>query len=184
MIGGQRALELRMAVECLPYDTRVAMLEALDTEPILAGAFVDGSGSMCPMLAAKRRGASTGVKSFARAWDVFTGTADRSARRARSSELLALRGMIEASLGNGNPGHSRLTAAVAEMKAGKRRGAALAERSRPRPGDRDRTPELRYRPGWAWARLFRRYDEYEALLARLAEVAEAARAEQRAGSGR
>jgi hypothetical protein len=135
------------------------------------------------MLAAKRRGASTGVKSFARAWDVFTGTADRKARRARGTELLALRSMIEASLGTGDPGRSPLAAAVAEMKAGKRR-AALAERSRPRPGDRDRTPELRRRHGWAWARPFRRYDEYEALLARLAEDAAAARAEERAGAGR
>jgi hypothetical protein len=172
-----------MAVECLPYDTRVAMLEALDTEPILTGAFVDGSGSMCPMLAAKRRGASSGVKSFARAWDVFTGTADRRARRASSSELLALRGLIEASLGTGDPGRSRLATAVAEMKAGKRR-AALAQHSRPRPGDRDRTPELRHRSGWAWTRLFRRYDEYEALLARLAEESAAARAEERAGARR
>jgi hypothetical protein len=180
-----KALELRMAVECLPYDTRLAMLEALESEPILAGAFVDGSGSMCPMLAAKRRGASTGVKSFARAWDVFTGTADRRARRASSNELVALRGMIEASIGTGDPASSRLTAAVAELKAGKRRGAAaLQERSRPRPGDRDRTPELRGRQGWAWARLFRRYDEYEQLLAQLAADSDAAREEERAGARR
>src|SRR2546423_15722486 len=85
-----------MAVECLPYDTRVAMLEALDSEPILAGAFIDGSGSMCPMLAAKRRGASTGVESFARAWGVFTRAADRKAPRARGTQPLAPRALIAA----------------------------------------------------------------------------------------
>ena len=30
-----------------------------------------------------------------------------------------------------------------------------------RPGDPDRAPELRKRPGWAWMRVMRRYDEYE-----------------------
>ena len=33
-----------------------------------------------------------------------------------------------------------------------------------RPGDPDRAPELRKRPGWAWMRVMRRYDEYERAL--------------------
>ena len=175
-----KALELRLAVECLPYATRVVMLEAIDSDPIIAGAFVDGSGSMCPMLAANRRGARAGVKSFARAWDVFTGAADKRVQRAGRRELVVLRGMIEASLATGDPGRSRLAVAMAEVKAGKRRGAA----PRARPGDRDRTAELRRRNGWAWARPSRRYDEYQALLARLSEAADGARDEDPAGARR
>ncbi|MBA2566220.1 MAG: hypothetical protein H0V08_00250, partial [Thermoleophilaceae bacterium] len=34
-------------------------------------------------------------------------------------------------------------------------------------GERDRSPELRGHTGWAWLRVFRRYDEYEAALERL-----------------
>jgi hypothetical protein len=49
--------------------------------------------------------------------------------------------------------------------------AAIAEhrelRSRVRPGDPDRTGELRRKPGWAWLRPFRRYDEYEGALVRV-----------------
>ncbi|MDQ2896664.1 MAG: hypothetical protein M3Y09_13635, partial [Actinomycetota bacterium] len=36
-----------------------------------------------------------------------------------------------------------------------------------RPGDPDRRSELDSRPGWAWTRLVRRYDDYERLLERL-----------------
>jgi hypothetical protein len=36
-----------------------------------------------------------------------------------------------------------------------------------RPGEPDRSEELRGSPGWAWMRVFRRYDEYERALARL-----------------
>jgi hypothetical protein len=52
--------------------------------------------------------------------------------------------------------------------------AAIAEhrelRSRVRPGDPDRSGELRRKPGWAWLRPFRRYDEYEGALARVREM--------------
>ena len=34
-------------------------------------------------------------------------------------------------------------------------------------GERNRTPELRKRHGWAWTRLFRRYEDYEAAMAEL-----------------
>ncbi|MGH2837734.1 MAG: hypothetical protein ACRDJY_05210, partial [Thermoleophilaceae bacterium] len=41
----------------------------------------------------------------------------------------------------------------------------------PRPkadtGERNRTPELRKRQGWAWTRLFRGYEEYEAAMAEI-----------------
>jgi hypothetical protein len=38
---------------------------------------------------------------------------------------------------------------------------------RARPGEPDRTQELRGKPGWAWMRIFRRYDDYERALARV-----------------
>jgi hypothetical protein len=44
---------------------------------------------------------------------------------------------------------------------------------RERPGDADRSRELRTRPGWAWLRPFRRYDEYERALDWLAAEEEA-----------
>jgi hypothetical protein len=42
-----------------------------------------------------------------------------------------------------------------------------ASLERARPGDRNRTIELRDRPGWAWLRPFRRLDDYECALARV-----------------
>jgi hypothetical protein len=39
-----------------------------------------------------------------------------------------------------------------------------------RPGDPDRSAELRERPGWAWTRIVRRYDDYDRVLARLDEA--------------
>jgi hypothetical protein len=40
----------------------------------------------------------------------------------------------------------------------------------PDTGERDRTRELRNRPGWAWMRPFRRLDEYERALEELARL--------------
>ncbi len=54
-----------------------------------------------------------------------------------------------------------------------------------RPGDPDRSRELRKRGGWAWMRIFRRYDEYERALALLdLEEREAAAQEHAAGAAR
>jgi hypothetical protein len=49
-----------------------------------------------------------------------------------------------------------------------------------RPGDPDRSAELRERPGWAWTRIVRRYDDYDRVLARLDE-AHATKASEPAG---
>ena len=65
--------ELRRVIDCLPRDTRLAMLDAAREEPIIAGAYTDGRGGMCPMLAAHRRGARTSQLAFARAWDRVVG---------------------------------------------------------------------------------------------------------------
>jgi hypothetical protein len=89
--------ELRSAIDCLPASTRAAMIEGLQAgEPIIAGAYVDGRGGVCPMLAAHRRGARTNFLSFARAWDRFAQA--RSARRATPRELTILTNQLQGSL--------------------------------------------------------------------------------------
>src|SRR3954447_19971243 len=62
---------LRTAIDCLPAETRRAMLEGIAAHTIVAGAYTDGRGGICPMLAAHRHGGRTSFLSFARAWDGF-----------------------------------------------------------------------------------------------------------------
>ena len=69
---------MRQAVDCLPARTREAMLEGIDKNEIIVGAYTDRDGRVCPMLAAHRNGGRTSLASFARAWDRYTGA--RSAR--------------------------------------------------------------------------------------------------------
>jgi hypothetical protein len=95
---GRRIEELRRAIDCLPVVTREAMLAGVRGEqPIIVGAYVDGEGGVCPMLAAHRRGGRTDFLAFARAWDRFT-SAGRSPRRASRRELGVLVAHLEASL--------------------------------------------------------------------------------------
>jgi hypothetical protein len=151
--------ELRQAVECLPRRTRLAMLEGLEKNEIIVGAYTDGSG-ICPMLAAHRAGGRTNLISFAHAWDRFAFRDSRStrARRATERELRVLRAHLEASLVDEDLPAVALQAAIDDHRE-------LV--SRPRAGDPDRTAELRRKPGWAWLRPFRRYDEYEGALERI-----------------
>src|SRR5690349_12119454 len=158
----RRAQDLRLAIDCLPARTREAMLEGLDANRIIVGAYVDAEGGVCPMLAAHRNGGRTALASFARAWDRYT-HAYRGARPATQRELTTLRFMLETSLmGEGH--QTELAQAVADLKAAKRRrlreaGVAAAPKPERRDtGERDRTRELRHRHGWAWLRIFRRYD--------------------------
>jgi hypothetical protein len=89
--------ELRLAVRCLPLQTREAMLEGVLSGPrIIVGAYTDGEGGVCPMLAAHRRGGRTNFLSFARSWDRFTHA--RRRRRATRHELAVLVGLLRASL--------------------------------------------------------------------------------------
>lgn len=89
--------ELRHAIDCLPVSTRQAMMEGVQAgDPIIAGAYVDGRGGVCPMLAAHRRGARTNFLSFARAWDRFARA--RGARRATPREVAILTGQLQSSL--------------------------------------------------------------------------------------
>jgi hypothetical protein len=92
----KHAERLRLIVDTLPYETRTAMLEGLKQYDIIAGAYSNGDGGVCPMLAAHRCGGRTDLRSFARAWDRFTGAG--RARRATERELRTLTAQLEASL--------------------------------------------------------------------------------------
>ncbi len=94
-----RAVEdLRLAIDCLPVRTREAMLHGVVGEQrIIVGAYVDGEGGVCPMLAAHRRGGRTNLLAFARSWDRFT-RAGRRARSATPRERSILVGQLQASL--------------------------------------------------------------------------------------
>jgi hypothetical protein len=89
--------ELRLAIECLPVGTREAMLDGVLGSPrIIVGAYTDGEGGVCPMLAAHRRGGRTCFLSFARSWDRFTHA--RRRRAATPHELSTLVALLRGSL--------------------------------------------------------------------------------------
>lgn len=157
------AQDLRLAVDCLPVDTKSAMLDGVLANRIIVGAYTDRRGGVCPMLAAHRLGGRTNFASFARAWDRYTKAKGRP-RPATERELRALVFMLEASLFCDEREHEELADAISGLKAAKARRVAELAAERPDTGERDRTPELSRRHGWAWMRLFRRYDDYEAAL--------------------
>ena len=148
------------------------MLEGISANDIIVGAYATGDG-ICPMLAAHRNGGRTSLIAFAQAWDrvAFRGRRKAQARRATERELLILSSHLEASLLEDDVPADDLAAARREHEA---LMAARHRDDRPRPGDPDRTPELEPRPGWAWTRVVRRYDEYERLMQRLEEAKPAA----------
>lgn len=163
--------ELRTAIDCLPVETRVAMLAGVRSNDIIVGAYSDRQGGICPMLAAHRCGGRTDFLSFARAWDRFTGVRGR-ARRATARELRILVSHLEASLLAEQRGE--LDHAIADHH----RLVARRSSERVRPGDPDRSQELGGRPGWAWLRPFRRYEDYRRALARVDAEREAVEAER------
>ena len=163
--------DLRLAIECLPTRTKVAMLEGIRTNPIIVGSYSTRDG-ICPMLAAHRAGGRTDLIAFARAWDRFAmGSVRRvrrlTTRRATQRELLVLRTHLEASLLEEQA--SPLAAAIHEHRklVAARPARVDPASARRRAGDADRSRELRAKPGWAWTRLFRRYDDYEEALGHL-----------------
>lgn len=153
------ARDLRIAINCLPLRTRTAMLEGLDANRIIVGAYTDRSGGVCPMLAAHRNGGRTDLASFARAWDRYTGARGR-ARPATDREVTTLRAMLETS--------------ITLDETPSLRDVARPKRPRRDTRERHRARELRLQPGWAWLRPFRRLDDYQRALAELELAEEAA----------
>jgi hypothetical protein len=168
------------------------MLDGVEASSIIVGAYTDRDGGVCPMLAAHRRGGRTSLVSFARAWDRYT-RAGRRSRKASQREVHTLKSMLRASLLRDDSVRGELADAVAELRAIKSRRAAEPEheagdrpevsredgvapvtgeavdrrRGRPGTGELDRSDEFGARHGWAWLRVFRRYDEYQAALDRV-----------------
>jgi len=136
----------------LPIETTQAMLFGLEQETIITGAYTH-DGGVCPMLAAHRRGGRTSQAAFARSWDRYTGAS--KGRAASERELRTLRVMLEAGLEE----PVSLKDVADELRA------KQAKRPKRDSGERNRTPELRKRHGWAWSRLFRRWDTYSAAVA-------------------
>jgi hypothetical protein len=135
-------------VDCLPYETRLAMLEGLARYEIIAGAYSTRGGGVCPMLAAHRCGGRTDFRAFARAWDRFTGARKR-ARKASERELRTLVSQLEASIWNERQ--------VLELRS-------EADRLARRSNSADRPAEAPGRRGAAWLLSFRSYDEYRVAL--------------------
>lgn len=113
--------DLRLAIDCLPMRTRVAMLEGIRANDIIVGAYSDRSGGVCPMLAAHRHGGRTSFVSFAHAWDRFAG--GKRARRATRRELAVLESQLtdsilsEADLGGAIADHQRIARQRKEREA-------------------------------------------------------------------
>ena len=92
----RRIEDLRRAIDCLPERTKHAMLEGIDANTIIVGAYTDRRGGVCPMLAAHRHGGRTDLLAFAHAWDRFCGA--KRPRIATDRELYVLKAHLEASL--------------------------------------------------------------------------------------
>jgi len=119
---------LRTAIDCLPVATREAMLAGVLANPrIIVGAYVDGRGGVCPMLAAHREGARTDFLSFARSWDRFARAGGRP-RRATDREVRILIAQLEASLTEASG--LELDAAIAEHRRLVSRSRRRARRER------------------------------------------------------
>lgn len=133
--------DLRSAIAQLPRRTRVAMLQGIEANDIIVGAYSTRDG-ICPMLAAHRAGGRTALIAFAEAWDAvaFRGQRRTRARRATPRELLILRAHLEASLIDDE--------AVAGERGAARTGRAARQAGRAaiRPGRAARQPRPLRRP--------------------------------------
>ncbi len=168
--------ELRAAIDRLPLATRTAMLDGIQTNPIIVGADGDPRGGVCPVYAISNPPSRRIGRPFARAWDRYAGA--RLPRRASERELLTLRSMLETSIELETEQTVFLHAAIVAHKASQARSRAVMpapETRAPAPrrgsGERDRTGELSRRHGWAWMRPVRRLDDYERALQALEDMA-------------
>ena len=119
---------LRLAIDCLPVATREAMLEGVRaSERVIAGAYVDAEGGVCPMLAAHRRGTRTDFLSFAKSWDGFARTKS-GARAATRREVAILVTQLEDSIASASG--LELDAAISEHRELRRRRLRRQRRAR------------------------------------------------------
>src|ERR687885_1434818 len=95
LLQRRRVRALQTAVDRLPPESRRAMLKGLGEDTIIAGAYSVGP-ARCPGLAAYRRGARTGYREFATAWDRYV--RGRGVRRAPGEDVATLVAMLRASL--------------------------------------------------------------------------------------
>ena len=152
--------DLRQAIDCLPVDTRAAMLHGVRSHEIIVGAYTTRDGGVCPMLAAHRCGGRTSLISFAHTWDRFAKA--QRARPATERELRILTAHLVASLLAENL--PELEDVVLAHRASLERNAAEHGEVRrieapaveprlpataPRPGERDRSRELAGEESWA-----------------------------------
>jgi len=172
------AQRLRTTVERLPERTRRAMLDGIERNRIIVGAYTDPrSGGICPMLAAHRNGGRTDLATFALAWDAFTGA--RRPRLATRREVRTLRSFLEQSmLEESTHSTGSIAAAAAQIRAeraelAKRDAAEAVPSDAAAPEIRIRRlrgdGELRDRVRAAWMRPSRRRDEFSDVI----EIAEA-----------
>lgn len=159
--------DLRHTIDCMPMHTRVAMLEGVREENIIVGAYTDGSGGVCPMLAAHRRGGRTTFIQFARTWDRFTKAPSRGSRPAKQRELQILARHLEASIEAESEvvTASEMGAAIAEHRALVERTKAEESAAAKRARRRERTA-VSAAPSRmpSWMRPVGSIEEYEAAL--------------------
>jgi hypothetical protein len=108
------------------------------SERVLVGAYTDGRGGACPMLAAHRAGGRTDFISFAKAWDRFARCRGAS-RPATEREVRILLTQLEASLDEADG--CELDRAIAEHHV----LVAASKRRTPRDDRHDPHGEIRAR---------------------------------------
>ena len=159
----KRAERLRLIVDTLPYETRMAMLDGIEQFDIIVGAYSDRDGGVCPGLAAQRCGNRSDLRSFARAWDCFTGAGKR-ARRANERELRTLAAQLESSIWREDQARYAYAAESERLKLG---GAPAPK---PEPAKKS-TPRAQSHGSWLIP--FRDLEEYaRALRSAMAELEE------------
>ena len=133
---------LERAIRSLPEPARVAMLHGIRQHPIVCGAYTDGKGGICPMLAAHRHGGRVMLLAFARSWDAFTRT--KRVRRATPRELRTLEHLLVASLED----RSELAQAIAEYQASRVPEIRVRRLSAPRRSGRRAAAGAAARTAW------------------------------------
>jgi hypothetical protein len=136
---------LRLAIDCMPLATREAMLAGVrGNQRVIAGAYVDGRGGVCPMLAAHRLGGRTDLLAFARSWDRFARTG-RGSRPATERELRILVSQLEDSVSESSG--VELDEAIREHRALRSQrllsGSTLAPAAKPTRERASRSERLR-----------------------------------------